>query len=281
VSGERLSDVRARIVATRQLETVFTAMRGLAAARSREAQSRLEGARAYARALGEAIGAALSLAPQDAPMRAFDSRGQPSRHVVLVFCAEQGFAGAFSERILDVARRLAPRAPLYLVGERGRATALEQQLDVAWSTPMPAHVENVPLLAERIAETLYDRLASDETTRVSLVHGVPAAASEGAAIVARPLIPLDLARFPAPARARAPLVNLAPTALIESLAQEYVFAELCEAAVLSYAAENEARMLAMTGARNNVRRTLDELTARHRRLRQEQITEEIIELARR
>jgi len=44
--SERLSEIRAHIVATRQLETVITAMRGVAAARAREAQARLEGVRA-------------------------------------------------------------------------------------------------------------------------------------------------------------------------------------------------------------------------------------------
>jgi hypothetical protein len=39
-------------------------------------------------------------------------------------------------------------------------------------------------------------------------------------------------------------------------------------------------MQVMTSARSNVRKTLDELTARHQRLRQEQITEELLELSR-
>jgi F-type H+-transporting ATPase subunit gamma len=38
-------------------------------------------------------------------------------------------------------------------------------------------------------------------------------------------------------------------------------------------------MQAMIAARANVRKTLDELTARYRRQRQEEITEEIIELS--
>jgi F-type H+-transporting ATPase subunit gamma len=275
MSEERLSDVRARIAATRQLETVFTAMRGLAAARSREAQKSLDGVRAYARALGEAIGAALALAPEE---RA--ARRPRTRNIVLAFCAEQGFAGAFSERVLAAVGRATPGATLFIVGERGAASALELGLAVAWSAPMPAHVEDAPLLAERVADALYERLSADAATRVTLAHSAHTPAG-GIEVVLRPLIPLDLARFPAPSPLRPPLVNLPPAALVANLAQEYIFAELCEAAALSFAAENEARMQAMTSARSNVRKTLDELTRRHRRLRQEQITEEIIELARR
>jgi F-type H+-transporting ATPase subunit gamma len=49
--------------------------------------------------------------------------------------------------------------------------------------------------------------------------------------------------------------------------------------MLSFAAENEARMRAMIAARSNVSRKLDELVGSFRRLRQEEITGEIIELS--
>ena len=71
---------------------------------------------------------------------------------------------------------------------------------------------------------------------------------------------------------------MAPQVLLMRLAEEYVFAELCEALTLSVAAENEARMRAMTAAKSNVAKMLDELIARSRQLRQEEITNEIIEL---
>ena len=49
--------------------------------------------------------------------------------------------------------------------------------------------------------------------------------------------------------------------------------------MLSFAAENDARMHAMVAARANVRATLERLTGEFRRLRQEEITAEIVELA--
>lgn len=274
MSGDRLGEVRARLAATRQLETVFTAMRGLAAARSREAQQSLDGVRAYAHALGETIGVALALAPEEKT-----ARRPAARHILLAFCAEQGFVGAFDRRVLDAARGAGPRSALYLVGQRGCASAAELGLAVAWSTPMIAHAADAPLLAERIAGALYETVSGTESIRVTLIHSAPAPTG-AEEVVSRPLIPLDLTRFSVSARQDRPLVNLPPATLIATLAEEYVFAELCEAALLSFAAENMARMRAMTAARNNVRKTLDDLVMRHRRLRQEQITEELVELSR-
>jgi F-type H+-transporting ATPase subunit gamma len=281
--SERLSEIRAHIVATHQLETVITAMRGVAAARMREAQMRLEGVRAYASTLGDAIGSALTLAEDEKPQAALAPR-RACGHILLAFCSAQGFVGAFNERILAAARRAAASskeesAAFFVIGERGEALAAEQALKVSWATPMAPHVEEAPALADRIAGALYERLGENHSARVTLIHGAPDSGS-GASVVERPLIPLDFTRFPPSKRKTSPLATLRPEALVASLAQEYVFAELCEAVVLSFAAENEARMQAMIAARSNVRKSLDGLEARYRRQRQDEITDEIIELAR-
>ncbi|WP_442755396.1 F0F1 ATP synthase subunit gamma [Methylocystis sp. JAN1] len=274
MSGDELSALRKRIAATRQLETVFTAMRGVAAARSREAQRSLDGARAYAGAVGETIRIALALSP-DEPA----ARRAPTKRIVLAFCSEQGFAGPFDERVLSAATGLGADAALYVVGQRGEASAIERGLAVAWSTPMAAHAVDAPSVAERIADALYDQVARNQTTQVTVIHATPFSPANFG-VVTRSLIPLDLARFPIAERGSPPILNLAPPLLLSLLAEEYVFAELCEATLLSFASENAARMQAMTSARSNVRKTLDELTARHRRARQEQITGEVVEISR-
>jgi F-type H+-transporting ATPase subunit gamma len=76
-----------------------------------------------------------------------------------------------------------------------------------------------------------------------------------------------------------PLVSLPPDRLAGRLAEEHVFAELCAALMLSFAAENEARMRAMISAHGNVQRTRESLLSAFHRLRQEEITVEIVELA--
>lgn len=70
-----------------------------------------------------------------------------------------------------------------------------------------------------------------------------------------------------------------PQRRLIKLAGEYIFAQLCEVIILSIAAENKARMRAMIAARTNVHITLDQLIGDFRRLRQEEITSEIVELA--
>jgi F-type H+-transporting ATPase subunit gamma len=276
---ERLSDVVARIGSVRQLSSVIGAMRGIAAARAREARERVEGVRAYARTVGAAIGQALAFAEGPAGA-SHDGRGG---HLVIAVCAEQGFAGPFNRRVLDVAERLLKSAEMHpaellVLGGRGLAAAEERGLKIGWSASMVAHVDEAAALADRVMEQLYARLAQGRATRVSLAHATPLPSAEIHA-VERTLAPFDFARFPRARNPSPPLNSLPPEALLAQLSEEYVFAELCEALTLSLAAENEARMRAMTAAKSNVSAMLDELIARSRQLRQEEITNEIIELA--
>jgi F-type H+-transporting ATPase subunit gamma len=279
---ERLSDVEARIGTVHQLSAVITAMRAIAAARSREARANVDGIRAYAGMIGKAIGQALAFLPESGRRAA--PREAQGGHAVIALCAEQGFAGVYSERVLDAAQRVASAdhrhaAALMLVGDRGLITAGERGLAVAWSAPTIVHAGQMAALAGRIVDALFERLDAGGLARVTIVHAVPDAAAAALQIVEKQLVPFDFARFPLSPTAVAPILTLPSQTLLNRLVEEYVFAELCEAVMLAFAAENEARMRAMIAARTNVMKSLDGLVARSRQLRQEQITSEIIELA--
>jgi F-type H+-transporting ATPase subunit gamma len=92
-------------------------------------------------------------------------------------------------------------------------------------------------------------------------------------------LPLDARRFDVMPVGMSPLTTLPSEMLLASLAEEYVFASLCEAAMHSFVAENEARAAAMVRARSKLEEMLGELTLSEHRERQEAITAELVELA--
>jgi F-type H+-transporting ATPase subunit gamma len=96
---------------------------------------------------------------------------------------------------------------------------------------------------------------------------------------ARRLFPFDLEAFAPPAHPAAPLMNPRPGAHIRDLAFDFLHAQLCDAALNAFAAENEARVETMAAARREIDRQLDELRATQRLVRQDEITAEIVELA--
>jgi len=271
---ERFSDVNARIEGIRQLGAVVNAMRGIAAARAQQARSQLVAVDNYAATIALAIGRTLALLPAASPA----SLSRSARSALVLFCAEQGFAGAFSERVLDAVSADLSKSEIFLIGTRGRAVAEERRLAASWSSPMPSHSVAVPKLADRISEALYARIATGEINQLDAVFSQwePGA---GIHIERRRLFPLVLSRFPHSTDSNAPLLNLACDTLLLELTADYVFAQLCNTALHAFAAENEARMEAMTAAHSQIERQLSSLQATQRIVRQEEITAEIVELA--
>jgi len=280
---ERLAEVTARIDGIRQLGAVVNAMRGIAAARAQMARGQLAAVDGYAATIGTAIGQASRLTRS-----AGEGETQGSaRPALIFFCAEQGFAGAFSERLLDATfgERVQAAtganltdAAVFLIGTRGASIAEERGIACRWKGAMPSHSSGIPALAGRIAEALYPEIAAGRVDRLDAVFGL-SRPGQGTGIERRRLFPLDATGFPPPADANPPLTNLAPEALLRELAADYLHALLCHAALHAFAAESEARMETMAAAHTQIERQLSVLRATQRQVRQEEITAEIVELA--
>lgn len=271
---ERLADITARISGIRQLGTVVSAMRGIAAARAIQARGQLDSVSGYASTIATAIGRSLALMPDTRP----DGTSRSNRPAVVVFCAEQGFVGAFTERVLDAIGTDIAHSELLVIGTRGNAIAAERGVVADWSSSMPAHSAGVPKLADEIVEALYVRIATGKIDRLDTVFTLwsPGHAPR---VERRHLFPFDTTAFPRPADANPPLLNLAPEALLGELTAAYLHAQLCHAALHAFAAENEARMATMAAAHRQIERQLDSLQTVQRIVRQEEITAEIVELA--
>ena len=273
--AERLADVVTQIHNVRQLEAVVTAMRGIAASRAQQSRSLLAGIEAYTDVISRTIGRALSLLPPDFATTSLRRR---AKRGLILFCAEQGFAGAFSERVLDAAVNDIGDATSLIVGTRGVGIAHERGIKPVWSAPMAAHVDAIPGFANRLSDALCGYVASGAVAEVDIVFPRWVSGS-GIQIDRHSLLPIDFQRFAQPVVQQAPLTTLAPQPLLDRIAAEYLFAQLCEAAMHAFEAENEARTMAMASAKTNIETKLVGLSQRERQLRQEEITTEIIELA--
>lgn len=272
--AERLSDIVTKIQNVQQLKAVFSAMRGIAASRAQNGRSLLVGIEAYTAIISQAIGVALNLLRAD--VAAGPAPGRPERGLILL-CAEQGFAGSFSERVFEAAGADTKEATNLVIGTRGAAVARERGIRTDWWIPMTTRVEGITGFASRLANVLYGYIARGTITTADILFS--RSTSGGIIIDRHSVLPIDFERFVRPIKEQAPLITLVPGLLLERLAAEYVYAQLCEAAMHAFVAENEARMIAMVAAKNNTDAKLAALLQRERQLRQEEITTEIVELA--
>jgi len=269
---ERLADLEARIASIQELHEIVGAMRGLAAMRSQEAAHGLVGTRAYADIVGAALARATGLLPE-APAP------ETGRHLprgVVLFLAEHSFAGAFGDRVIAGAG-LRGSDRLFVVGSRGLLVCRERGIPVVWSTAMATHVGALTTTARRISAELYRRFSAGELGGVDIVFARHEGGARSTAL-RRALLPVDRRRM-TPAAALPPLTNLAPAALVEQMLEEYLFGELAHAAMESFASENAARLATMQSARRNIEEKLGDLRMSEHRLRQEQITAELLDVA--
>jgi F-type H+-transporting ATPase subunit gamma len=269
---ERLADISARIDGIRQLGAVVNAMKGIAASRAHVARAQIQAVDSYAEAIAAAIS---SVIPHTS--HPFEEKAKPPQCKLglLVFCAEQGFAGAFSERVLDSIVNTPSARPLFLIGTRGASIAVSRELTPRWSSAMPARTLGIPKLADEITKAVYRDIEQGNFEGLDVLFtdwnaGHPT-------VIRQAIFPIDHSAFP-PGEGKRPLTQIPIDTLINSLSSDYFHAMVCKAALHAFSAENEARMAAMAAAGSQIEQELAVFQATLRRVRQETITAEIIEL---
>lgn len=273
----QLGEIKDRIANIGQIEGVIVAMRAMAAAHARDARNHLRAIREHENTVARAMARVISLLPSgtlDEP------GGRDGAHVQIVVGAAQGFSGFYNERIVEGA--LVPVAAgearrFMLIGQRCVSEFAARGHAADWSANMVAHSAEVSSLASRIVDALFLRIEQGAVRRVSIAYVDPDTPDR--ALTTRALLPFDYSRFSGGPPADPPLTLVEPKMLIARLVEEYVFTEICEALMLGFAAENDARMTAMTRARANVKHIGEDLQLRFHQARQEATTTEIIELS--
>jgi len=267
---EQLPRLEARIISLEELRGLMRALRMLAASHVQEAQTALVGIRRYVQVIEDALceGASLlndtaqeSLAPQ-----------LPGASLLIVVCSEQGFAGAFNERLLDRAEAERKSGQgLGVIGRRGALLAEERGLELVWHFPMATHVGGVLDTTRRVAEQL--ATVSD----IDIVFGNYRKGGNYD-VVWRRILPLDPTLLGRSTLRAPPLHHLAPVLLLQRFADEYLFTEITRAVMESLASENGARLRVMEAADHNIGNKLDDLHQKEHALRQEAITSELLDV---
>ncbi|PVB59407.1 FoF1 ATP synthase subunit gamma [Labrenzia sp. 011] len=268
----RPEEIQERIANIHEIDSVVSTLRALATAHQMEARTHLDAIRTHEATVAGALSTALPLGD---PGGQEDTRDGPA--LAIVVGAAQGFSGSFGDRMAETCLALAAEGrALMVVGSRTRGTLEEHGVSPVWWTDMAPHAAEVPRLANRLMDTLFERFAETPGMTLDIVFGDPATPDR--APVRRTLFPFDFSRFPA-APGTPPLTTLSAENLIGALVEEYVFTEVCEALMLGFSAENAARAAAMSRAQSNVKRIAADLKGAFQRARQEQMTTEIIELS--
>jgi F-type H+-transporting ATPase subunit gamma len=293
-------DVKNRIASIRNINKITRAMEMVAAARLRRAEQRIAQLRPYAQGMRKLTRRAAEQAGGIPRVPVLEEREDVKRVGVVLVTGDRGLAGAFNTNIVrdglrlrDELREQGAEAVFSAVGRKGVSalTFRKQELHSSYVgfTDRPGFAN-----AREIGEGLTARYVDEEVDRVELVYNRYVSPLTQH-VWRQTLLPLQHAEVIGEgieeeeeeaeeteierAHSRA-LWVYEPDAeeLLAQLIPEYVNISVYRALLESAASELGARMTAMRSAAENAEEMMDDLTLEMNRVRQAEITQEILEV---
>jgi len=272
-------DIRRRIGSVRNIKQITRAMQFVAASKLKRAQDATLAARPYSEKLDEVLAdLAAVLGSEDHPLLAERSGG---RRLVVLITTDRPLAGPLNTNIVRFVSRdiIEHKGDLALVtvGRKGRdamrRAGVPLEAHFATFGDRPAFADVIPL-----ARLLTDDFLENKADRVDIVysHWV-------STLVQRPTLLTILPVQPAEDTEGIPgnqfIFEPSAGEVLQQLLPRYVATRLFQAVLEAKASEESSRMVAMKNATENAEELIDDLTLSYNKVRQANITREMIEIA--
>lgn len=203
--------------------------------------------------------------------------------IAIVFGSSQGMCGTYNEQLARfVADQLETADTLIAAGDHAHFTLEAEGLESDEIVGVPRGADDITDQVRALLTSLEDYRSDDAETAVRIFHHAPKSATtfEPRDRSVLPLDPewlADLAEREWEGRSL-PTVRMPYDDLLAHLIEEHLFVALFQAFAMAQAAEHSSRMVAMQSAEQRIEGRLDELEKEYNRVRQHQLTQELIEV---
>jgi F-type H+-transporting ATPase subunit gamma len=272
-------DIRRRIGAVKNIKQITRAMQFVAASKLKRAQDATLAARPYSEKLDEVLADLASvLGGDDHPLLAVPEGG---KRLVVLITTDRPLAGPLNTNIVRfVARDIIDKSDdlaLITVGRKGR-DAMRRA-----GVPLEAHFPTFgdrPTFADvlPLARLVTDDFLARTYTRVDVVFS-----RFVSTLVQRPeklqILPIEPSEDTEGIPGNQFIFEPSASAVLERLLPRYVATRLFQAVLEAKASEESSRMVAMKNATENAEDLIEDLTISYNKVRQANITREMIEIA--
>jgi F-type H+-transporting ATPase subunit gamma len=295
-------EVKNRISSVQNVQKITRAMEMVAAARLRRAEQRIDALRPYARELRKMtrqVAEAAGVEARNLPV--LQEREEQRTVGILLVTGDRGLAGAFNSQIIREGTRLkrvlgseGKDVVFSVVGRRGASTLRFRDENVRGEyvgfTDRPAFANARDIADELVAaytdeeldrvDLIYNRYVSPLTQYVRRQTLLPVQEAEVFGEAVEELSPEEPEETEIAAAHRRALwvYEPEPEELLGELIPEYAHLSVFRALLESTASEHGARMTAMRSAADNAKEVISDLTLEMNRVRQAEITQEILEV---
>lgn len=283
-----LKELRARIGSVKSTRKITSAMKMVAAAKLRRAQTRAEAARPYAEAMQRMLAAlAKTVADRENAPPLLAGTGSDRVHLIISVTSDRGLAGGFNANIGRATRRLVQRLEsegktvrLLPVGRKGADYLSREYRDrIVERIPGSAGKDVAFAAAEELGARVAAMLAAGEFDVATLVFNrFNNVMSQTPTEIQ--LVPLALPSNDNEVGPDEAAYEFEPDeeTILGRLLPRNLQIQLYRAMLESAAGEQGARMTAMDSATRNAGKAIDRLTQNYNRTRQANITRELIEI---
>jgi F-type H+-transporting ATPase subunit gamma len=275
-----LKEIRDKIERFGDLYELVESMRSLAAVALQRSEAAIRSNREHCRIVTEAIGRTLELFSYKG------GGGDRGAVAFLVFSSDQGLCGRYNEKITEFALELADRefggrreVGFLALGKRGAQVLENQGAKLLYVADFPSSIEGIESTIRNLAPEIYERYVGRGFERLFILYNRYRGVGSFEPIHSK-ILPPDVEALKARDGAAGPgvLTNLPPSGLLADLLREHFFIELHHAMLEAMTSESGSRLRAMDQALHTIERRLDDLGQTYRMLRQEEITNEILDV---
>ncbi|HET9756779.1 MAG TPA: ATP synthase F1 subunit gamma [Candidatus Limnocylindrales bacterium] len=272
-------DIRRRIGAVRNIKQITRAMQFVAASKLKRAQDATLAARPYSEVIDEVLAdLATVLSGEDHPLLAEREGGK--RLIVLV-TTDRGLAGPLNTNAIRFAAREITDHPgdlsVVTVGRKGRDSMRRA------GVPLEAHFAGFgdrPVFADVIplARLITDDFLEGKVSRVDIIYSRFVTTLTQKPDIDR-LLPIEPSEDTKGIPGNQFIFEPNAATVLRELLPRYVATRLFQAVLEAKASEESSRMVAMKNATENAEELIDDLTLSYNKVRQSNITREMIEIA--
>jgi F-type H+-transporting ATPase subunit gamma len=275
-------EIRRRIGSAKNIKQITRAMQFVAASKLRRAQESTLAARPYREKLDEVIADLAGVLGNDEhPLLAGRDLGAEHSRLIVIMTSDRGLAGALNTNTVRFVAREITEHPGDLkvvpVGRKGRDAMRRARVPIAayfeGFGERPSFADTLP-----IARLVADDFVAGVYDRVDVIY--PRFVST---LVQRPVMEQLLPIVPTDDVEGIPghqfLFEPNPGAFLDALLPRYVATRLYAAVLETTASFFSSQMVAMKNATENAEELIDDLTLSYNKVRQANITREMVEIA--
>ncbi len=272
-------DIRRRINAARNIKQITRAMQFVAASKLRRAQESTLAARPYSEKIDEVLAdVAAVLGSDDHPLLADPTGG---KRLLVLITTDRGLAGPLNTNTIRfIAREITEHQgdlAVVSVGRKGRDAMRRARVPIeahfAGFGDKPTFADVLPL-----ARLLSEDFLAGKYAKIELVYSRFISTLSQKPVIDQ-LLPIDATEDTEGIPGNQFIFEPNPRAVLEQLLPRYVATRLFHAVLEGKASEESSRMVAMKSATENAEELIDDLTLAYNKVRQSNITREMIEIA--